>query len=329
MAKRIAFLFVLLLVPTAAWANIYVPSFVEVVSSPLMWSIYVVTMAITVPVILLISYVEARAVRKYIVDGTFRKVFAQLCVLNAITSLIRLPFMGRQVVWPGLPVSYVLTIPAEALLVMLFLRKLLSVKSVGSALVISARMNTASYALLTVIILGMIYIPTIGAEHPEVGRDAVGLLVIGADTDCRVLDLSTRRFVVGSAQRHSVSERAECYASDARGGMIWVVASESAGMNETYDVSIVSSRVANGRWVDTPIGKVTKVHEVEAVSGDGSLLVCRRADKWLILRSSGETFAELPERLARSVSSARFSPDCRHLLVTTSREAPLRGGMHT
>lgn len=328
MAVRLGFLFLLLLIPTAAWANIYVPSFVEMVSSPLVWSIYVVTMIITLPVIVLIGYVETRAARKFIADGGFWTVFWQFCILNAITSLIRLPFTGPRIVWPGLPVSYLLTIPAEALLIWLCLRKMLSVKSAGAAMVISARMNTASYALLGAAMLAMFYIPVIGVEHPEVGRRAAGRLVIGPKSGARVLDLATRKFVVGSADSDAVAGRAECSAADGS-GMVRVIAGEAVGIDKPFDASIVRSRIADGQWVDTRIGQVRQVQAVEAVSGDGSLLVCKRAGKWIVLRSDGDLFAELPERLSASLSSAEFSPDRRGLLVTTSWEVPAGGATHS
>lgn len=329
MAVRLGFLCLLLLIPTAAWANIYVPSFVEIVSSPLVWSIYVVTMVVTLPVILLIGYVETRAVRKYIPDGVFWKVFAQLCVLNAITSLIRLPFTGHKILWPGLPVSYLLTIPAEALLLWLFLRGMLSVKSAGTALVLSARMNTASYALLGLILLGMFYIPAIGVEHPEVGRLAAGRLVISPRSGARTIDLATREFVVGSADSEAIGGYAECSAADGRDGMVRVVAGESAGIDKPFDVSIVRSRIVRGRWEDTQIGQVRQVQEVAAVSGDGALLICKRAGKWVVLRSDGDLFADLPQQLSTSFSSAMFSPDRRSLLVTTSSEVPEGGAVHS
>lgn len=329
MAVRLGFLFLLLLIPTAAWANIYVPSFVEMVSSPLVWSIYVVTMVITLPVIMLIGYVETRAVRMFVADGGFWKVFWQLCILNAITSLIRLPFTGPRIVWPGLPVSYLLTIPAEALLIWLFLRKLLSVKSAGAAVVISARMNTASYALLGLAMLAMFYIPVIGVEHPEVGRRAAGRLVISPKSGARTIDLATRKFVVGSADSDAIGGPAECSAADGRGGMVRVIAGESAGIDKPFDASIVRSRIVGGQWVDTRIGQVRKVQAVVAMSGDGSLLVCKRAGKWIVLRSDGNLFGELPERLSNLFSAAEFSPDRRNLLVTTSWEVPAGGAMHS
>lgn len=340
MAVRLGMLLLFLLIPTAAWANIYVPSFVEMISSPLVWSIYVVTMVITLPVIVLIGYVETRAVKKHIADGVFRKVFWQFCVLNAITSLIRLPFTGPGIVWPGLPVSYLLTIPVEALLLWVFLRKLLSMKSAGTALAISARMNTASYALLGVAMLAMFYIPVIGVEHPEVGRRAAGRLVISPKSGARTIDLAAGKFVVGSADNHAIAGRAVCSAADGRGGMIRVIAGESAGIDKPFDVSIVRSRIVGGQWVDAQIGQVRQVQAVVAVSGDGSLLVCKRAGKWIVLNSDGSLFVNLPESLSTYFSSAaEFSPDRRSLLVKiggqdvivdleTRKTKPLKGISH-
>lgn len=316
MAKRLPFLFLLVLIPTAAWADIYVPSFVEMVSSPLMWSIYVVTIVITVPVILLIGLVETLAVRKYIEKAAFRKVLVQICILNAITSLIRLPYMGYRAVWPGLPVSYLLTIPIEAMLLWLFLRKMLPVKSVGAALVLSARMNTASYALLAAIVLSIVYLPVVGQEHPGILCGASGRLVINPLDEFRVLNVCQRKFVIGrSGSTRRISRNlAKCCSQGPDGTVNRVVAVEEVEVGKDYDVLVLSTRIGCAGLTEKMLHRVHDIQESEAVSRDGSLLVCKKAGKWVLYDTSKDKAAELPPALS-DISAAAFSPDSRYLVA--------------
>ena len=183
-----------LLAPTPAFANLYLPSFVQIVTNPLTWSLYVVTLVVTVPVILVVSTVEALILRRYAKGIGLRPlVLRYLAPLNAVTSLIGACMMPHGTeIWTGIPSAWALTAILEAVLMAARFRKVLGRRRPGEMLRISAAMNAGSYGLLAAVLAALIYLPTRPYEGSGIRSRAQGRLVLPLGEDLGIIHPSGR-----------------------------------------------------------------------------------------------------------------------------------------
>jgi hypothetical protein len=158
----------LLAVGTAAQANVYMPSLVDIVYSPTLCSLLIFNLIFTVPVLCLIGGLEAWVLKRHQIEGSFGWLFGQMVILNAITSLVRIPTAFGLRLWPTFFIALALTVPLEALLLRGMLRRHLDLPDFHTAIACSLRMNVASYLLLGIGLAGMLYLPQLGHESAAV-----------------------------------------------------------------------------------------------------------------------------------------------------------------
>ena len=323
MRTKLTLVLLLLGIPSAAFADIYVPSLVEMISSPLLWSIYIVTMVITVPVILIIGLIETLVVKRYII-GSFWRAFGWICLMNAITSLVRLPYSGSAVLWPGFPVSLILTIIAESALIAACLRKYLNVKSFRTAFNLSVKMNIASYAFLGIVLLGLFYIPVIGAEKKEVLRNLHGKLVIQSGCHLKVMDIATH-MVIGT---DCIKYASRCFSTDNDHSLTYVYNLNSDITQDTSKVSIINYTLCDHKWQEKFLGDIGPVKNAIAISGDGQSLLCDTENGLQVYDRKHNSIKKLRKKFSE-ITFAAFSPDNDCIVIQESIEQKISSNTYT
>ncbi len=190
--RLLAVLGFLLFFQLAAHANLFAPTLVDIIVAPTFWSMYVVTMLVTVPVLMVIALIESFVLQRYLVVGTKIKLFWGLFGLNAFTSLFRLPAdLHGGILWYSLLISFGLTILIEALLLWASFRETLDITGAKKALKLSAMMNSASYAAISLTLCGLIYIPNLFNENNDVKERAGGRVIAYWDNNQDIIDVKT------------------------------------------------------------------------------------------------------------------------------------------
>lgn len=71
-----------LALPLEASANIFIPSFVQMISAPLAYSFFIVP----IPLIYIIAFIEALVLRQHVKGASIWQLTGKLSVINAITA---------------------------------------------------------------------------------------------------------------------------------------------------------------------------------------------------------------------------------------------------
>lgn len=291
----------ILIAPTPAWANVYIPSFVQFITAPLLWSIYVVTMAITLPVIFAIAFIEALVVKRYSKHASLWHLTTRLAAVNALTSLVGTVTMptGTEL-WPGLLIAFVITVFLEAPLLYIQFRKVPLARSAGRMIRISFYMNAASYSVLAVVLAGLIYIPAIGAENRQIGEHARGRLILEHFDDIRELDLNKHPRLISDGQPLDFGDGWHCQ-SDGKGTV-------------ACGASLFRLVKSGSVWKRNDIGvsRPDYLEKVAGVSLDGRLLYCKIRGKWVVYDTTRRKRL-LVLHAEDDYTSAVFSPDSRFI----------------
>lgn len=176
-------------------ANIYFPSFIQFITGPLLWSIYGITLIFTIPLLLLIGFIEALVLRRYTSGVRLWTLTWRLAFINAITSLIGTYFTWPGTnLWPGLMVAFLATSIIEGFIIRFLNPGIPKGSPLKTFMKGSMLMNTASYSVMAVVLTGLIYIPPIGHESERVKQDVQGTIFIRNIGGPRALDLNTGRY---------------------------------------------------------------------------------------------------------------------------------------
>lgn len=301
-----------MLISTRADANIYMPSFIQYVTAPLLWSIYLITLVFTIPVVLVIGFIEALVVRRYAKSASLLALTAQMAGLNALTSLVGVYALptGTEL-WPGLLIAFIITVPLEAFLLGAFFRRALAPPSVARVLRISLWMNTASYALLTCVLVGLIYIPLIGQENRDIRAHLSGTLVMARLGRIVELNFNGRAPKLSPEQKLDVESAGDYQARDDR-----TVAATSPDGKLFRLVRSAQGWRAESRVVHSP----AKTETIVGVSLDGALICCTVEGRWMVRDTRRNKCIYASRDRAPEWASAAFSPDGRFVV--------LRGAAH-
>jgi hypothetical protein len=304
-------LFLLLVFPTAACADIYVPTLVRMVTAPL-HGIFV--FPVPLAILFAISLVEALVLRRFLPERRLWRLTWQLAFINLLTSAIgtfTLP-TGTEL-WPGLVIAFVLTVPIEALL--------LRIGRVGFAkgtpmrryLQASAYMNAASYALLAVVLAAMIYLPVMGKEDAGLAEEVSGRLVACPMYDIVTIDLASQKLI--NKYTHNMKSPPVYYHYDyapALDNSLFELAVNDQGRR------LVRLDFPGKQMQRTELALPAKLPAPLAISPDGKLLLISTAKSAKIIdRASGKKVFDLPESCV-DLSGGSFSYDNHFLLCDTS-----------
>ena len=300
-------LFLLLLLPCAAYANMFVPILTQMIACPLDWP----GLFIAIPLILIINILETLVINKHNLKGSFKDTFFGVLKINLITFLLSGFVSDEKHIWLSLAFSFILTIIVEALLVERMLQQQFEIGDFGSALTLSIKMNTASYALMTLIMLGLIYIPALGADQPEVLAKAHGQLLVNPSFEARVIDLNTRQLINDEGDTFNTPlMHLQCFAVGNNRSLFCVTPAESP----VGAVDIWLAWISGKQWDFKLLGEVKSVTQTKAISRDGRLLLCRMAGNWVIYDWKNHTKKKLP-RQWEDIWNASFSGDNKYLIV--------------
>ncbi len=193
MRNRLLAVFALLFcAQLAAHANIYIPTLVDIIVAPTFWSMYVVTILVTGPILMAVAYIETLTIQRFLKVGTKKKLYAGLLTINIITSLFRLPTnFNYPMLWYSLAIAYILTIVFEALLLWGFLRVQLDITRARKAFKLSAIMNSVSYTVVAITLCSLIFIPRLFTESYGVKKRASGRIITCGYNVNYVIDVRT------------------------------------------------------------------------------------------------------------------------------------------
>lgn len=194
---------ILAIIPSVANANIVFPSVVHWITSAGPYSLLILPLVITFPLLLAISFIEALIARKFITtERSLGRIVFILLGINALTSAIGLVTMPDVKDIPlGLLLAFLITSIVEALCLPV-LKKKGQRRIDFSMFKASFVMNAASYAFLGLIVFTLISLP--GKLMPENIRseELKGDFVVCNNEDKVVLaiDASTGKHISGSGK---------------------------------------------------------------------------------------------------------------------------------
>lgn len=163
-----------LLLPVAALANMYMPSLVEFLVAPGPFLVVGVYALFSVPILLVIAMIEAAAV-KPLVMCSYAAMAKKLFWINVVTTSAGLVYsFGGLPLWAGVMAAFLGTTALEWLL-LFRVRDAFRVKSARHLLRAALRMNTASYAVIALVLLILIA-PTWGNTDPSIRHDFTGTI---------------------------------------------------------------------------------------------------------------------------------------------------------
>jgi hypothetical protein len=289
----LAFL-LLLFIPTAVCANVYMPTFVRMVTSPLHG---ILVFPIPLAIIFMISCLEALVLRRFAPDLGFWKLTGRLIIINLITSLIgtfALP-TGTEL-WPGLLIAFVLTVPLEALALWLFEGHLPESTPFRYYLKASTWMNSASYTVLAIALAAMIYLPMRGNENPRLLQELSGKLVVA---DIAGLETVTLDHGKATKTKSDIDFQPPDLTPSA--------------LNGFFD-GTTHYRFVDNKWQSMEFGTPPSVLSPIAISPDGKLVLDSTAQRsQVVYLSTGKTLKKLAPELSE-LTRASFSYD-GHLLL--------------
>jgi hypothetical protein len=174
------------LAASPAHADMYVPSFVQVLTAPLLWSMFVVTLVVTIPIILIVACIEAIVLRRYTTKRPWWRRLAYLAAVNAVTSLAGAAFLPRGTeLWPGLALAFGATVLVETVFLRLFNPGFPEPVPLRLPLKAAFWMNAASYAVMAIALVGLVYGPSVRHENKDLRASAAGTIIVANGTDQR------------------------------------------------------------------------------------------------------------------------------------------------
>jgi len=306
-----------------ASANIYVPSFVQVLTAPLPYSLLGFALVGAVPVLLAITAIEARVVRYCLRASPLPGLFGQLLAINTATSILGYVFMPHGVeIWPGLVLAFAISAVAEgSLLIAINGRRRPEVPAHGFFLA-SLRMNSASYIVMAAVLACLVYLPVLGNEDRSIPRSLHGTLVLTRSSASVLhIDLDRHPMLLSSEDEIELPEAgylAECVAG-ADGGLLGVT---GKGGVVLLDRDRASWRVR--RQISLlPSG------ECRGISPNGRYACCIRSERpELYDLQIRRTLAHIPLE-AVEVDSAAVSIDGRYVAAEDRFDVKLSHNSYT
>jgi len=308
-------------------ADIYIPSLVQFITGPLLWSLYGVTLIFTIPMILAVGFIEALVLRRYSTGLRLWTLTWRLAILNAFTSLLGTYFTWPGTnLWPGLVVAFLLTVLIEAGLLRLGRFGLPKGFPALGYLKASAYMNGVSYGLLAVVLAGLIYLPVIGKEDRALAKAVSGKVVIAGIYGLDTVELKTGRLIPApSSHRRDFqpwtfmqTREGELYAlgDDTREKSDWARFIWSRG----------AWRRSGGRppvWTNCPIAISPNEKLLLYAEEDFTLVVDREANKIVRSLSAGIGWGRFSYDNRFLVCGKRWSDDLRLIDLKTGKETLL------
>ncbi|MCE5323746.1 DPP IV N-terminal domain-containing protein [bacterium] len=277
-------------------------------------------MIVTIPVLLVISGVEALVVRRY-TKGR-KTPFGGLVIINAVTSIFGTFFMPQGTeLWPGLPICYVLTILSEGLILFVFSNRMRLPRSIRQSFVISAKMNTASYALLTAILLAVIYLPQIGNENPNIRRAVSGKLVMHEyRNDFQILNISSSppklqdvvELGLRTSPLDSDEKRIKNFLLLADGQIIGLMPHK-----------LLHLRYIDGSWQKDYVNLPDGLSDPVGMSHDGGLICCTFRGRQVIYDLESKKKLQDLDKYMDGIDRAAFSFDNRYAALAHRYEVSL------
>lgn len=295
-----------MMAPAPAFANVYVPSLVQFITAPLLWSLYVITLVVTLPIIFAIGFIEALVVRRYAKGASLWKLTGKLATINALTSLVGAVTMptGTEL-WPGLVMAFGITVVLEGLLLRTLSKDVPVLARLRQGMRISFWMNAVSYSIIAVVLAGFIYIPVIGTEDHIINQHIHGRLIAEPFDTVLELDLDTNPRRVREQPALDFGDGWLCQ-SDGRETV-------ACGANLFHLTRSGSSWTKRDIAIEKPNG----AQKIVGVSLDGRLLCCEIKDKWMVYDSTKrKQVIDIPT--SDGFSRAVFSPDGRCVATGTS-----------
>lgn len=315
MKRLLLVLSLILFIPSAAQANIWIPSFVQSITSPLITSLTLVALTVTIPLTLAVSFIEALVFRRFIKGIPLSKVMGNLITINAITSLFGSVTMPRGTeLWPGLPLCYGLTVLTESVLLLLFAGQMYMPRSYRQSLLISARINTVSYTFLTALLLAVIYIPAVGNESPVIAQSANGkLAVITFSDEVRVIDISSNHIKLSDATSWNFDPHVNQFQAGTDGQIVGLLPQQVVELN-------FSKNNWNKTFVDLPPDLSNPI----GFSQDRKLLFCTFKNQQVVYDLKSRRVLRSIQGALGTIEQASFSHSNLFLTVTTpGRESRL------
>lgn len=314
-----------LLSVSPAQADVYVPSFVQFLTAPLVWSVYGITLIITLPVILVIASIEALVLRRYATKRPIWKLIAYLAVVNALTSLLGFVLIptGSEL-WPGLALAFAATVVIEVVPLRLLSPGIPKPAPLRTFLKASFWMNTASYSAMAATLAALVYLPGAMHEDGTVRASAAGS-IIGYESglqryvaaDLSGASLTSTRYTTGF---HLPQERMVNMPSADDATLTYSPGADGS-LREVADGRITSIlRFVQGKWSTERIEPPPRLTDVLAVSPDGKLALCNKGKSAAVIAvSSQERVMFVGQQLATSADIG-FSHDGRHLAYALEAE---------
>lgn len=181
--------------PSAARANVLVPSMVQTLLAPGPWSLSFTLLPLTVFTLFLIAGVEALAIRPLYAESWWRMT-KRLFWVNAISSIAGLVYdFTRLGVWPCIALAFVLSTLLEWPLLRMACQEMHE-DTTGALLRAAVRMNVASYALIAVLV-ALMCVPVWRSSDPAIRHEISGTIYAVAwnGTWCYTLCITPHRLI--------------------------------------------------------------------------------------------------------------------------------------
>lgn len=193
----------IILFSAPVFADIILPSVVKTLSAAGPSSLLIYPVIYTVPLLLIITLIEA-LIAKRLLKRSFAVLFMYLYVINIVTSAIGLLTMPKgDEIWPGIPLAFLATTVIEGFMLLLILEH--GKRKVLAGLGASAVMNAASYAFLSAVIAGALYLPASTCRDNMPLSELSGKLVFGMSHEkTQVIELPGKNNSTDSAERYKL-----------------------------------------------------------------------------------------------------------------------------
>ena len=312
---KLVLVLLFLFLPSGVYANIYTLSLVSMIANPLDWPGLANLLVIVIPLILIISLVETLAVNKKRIKGSFGFVFRKLCLINTMSFFCGALVPRANEIWGDLVFSFILTVLFESLLIGKYLGEQFDITSNGSALELSARMNAASYALIGLIAIGLVYGPYLGNEHPGILEKVYGKLILEPSSERAVVDLRKQQFIKG--ETFGTFYSAECYAVADDNSLICAIPADRnyiRSANKPITIDITRRWLSRNEWKSQVLGRVNSILQIRAISPNGYLILCKMNDSLVIYDWKRRVVRKLPREL-QDIWHSSFSYDNSYLIT--------------
>lgn len=253
-----------LFIAARAQTNPYMPTFLEMITSPRgerpYNGMYMVFAApLWLPVLLILGFVEALVIRRYVQGKSLLRLTGSLFIINFITSIVGFFSLPPNIAWQvALVIAFMQAVVLEGIL--LWAMAPLNTKSIPLNFAASLRINATSYAIIGIALLLMVIVPWIGTESESVLDDISGTIILEKQG---MIDLNQKPYIL--QKDPGVMANGKWLAGVRPDGTSYSI------VTHHDDIELV--RVSDGKVLRS-VDVSDKVSEIEGLSRDGRLVVC-------------------------------------------------------